>query len=256
MKKAKIIIFLIMIISIETVQAKSGCCSWHKGVSGCSSSGRVICNDGTYSKSCTCTPPAVYGCTDSSAINYNSSANKDDGSCRYQKEVLETIMLDYEVEYQNPNNVKNGQETVIQMGKEGQKTIKYKVIVDKNGTEISREKTSEVIVTQPVNEIILVEAIPIEIEDTSNIQAENNQETQTEETNNSDNSGIFLFGIFILFIFNLIKSKKENKNFPILTEIKNLNNLTLKYIGYFIYFIFILPVIIDFIIYIMHKIKK
>lgn len=254
MKKAKIIIiFIIMIISIETVQAKSGCCSWHKGVSGCSSNGRVICNDGTYSKSCTCTPPTVYGCTDSSAINYNNSANKDNGSCRYQKEVSETLTLDYEVEYQNPNNIKNGKEKVIQTGKEGQKVIKYKVIVDKNGTEISREKTSEVIVTQPVNEIVLIESIPLEIENTSNIQTENNKETQTEET---DNSGIFLFGILILFIFNIIKSKNENKNFPILTEIKNLNNLTLKYISYFIYFIFILPVIIDFIIYIIHKMKK
>ena len=33
-----------------------GCCSWHGGVSGCSG-GRVTCNDGTYSPSCTCAIP-------------------------------------------------------------------------------------------------------------------------------------------------------------------------------------------------------
>jgi len=32
---------------------RSGCCSSHGGVSGCSG-GRVVCNDGTYSPSCTC----------------------------------------------------------------------------------------------------------------------------------------------------------------------------------------------------------
>ena len=33
-----------------------GCCSWHGGVAGCSG-GRVTCNDGTYSPSCTCNVP-------------------------------------------------------------------------------------------------------------------------------------------------------------------------------------------------------
>lgn len=32
---------------------RSGCCSWHGGVSGCSG-GRITCNDGTLSPSCTC----------------------------------------------------------------------------------------------------------------------------------------------------------------------------------------------------------
>ena len=30
-----------------------GCCSWHGGVSGCSG-GRVVCEDGSLSPSCTC----------------------------------------------------------------------------------------------------------------------------------------------------------------------------------------------------------
>ncbi|WP_434579758.1 hypothetical protein [Sulfurimonas sp. NW15] len=36
---------------------RSGCCSWHGGVAGCSSSGRVVCNDGTLSPTCTCAKP-------------------------------------------------------------------------------------------------------------------------------------------------------------------------------------------------------
>jgi len=37
---------------------RSGCCSWHGGVSGCMG-GRVVCNDGTYSPSCTCAVPTT-----------------------------------------------------------------------------------------------------------------------------------------------------------------------------------------------------
>lgn len=41
--------------------AKSGCCSWHQGVCGCSG-GRQVCCDGSYSPSCTCNtddPPEI-----------------------------------------------------------------------------------------------------------------------------------------------------------------------------------------------------
>ena len=34
--------------------AQRGCCSWHNGVCGCGSNGRVVCCDNTYSPSCTC----------------------------------------------------------------------------------------------------------------------------------------------------------------------------------------------------------
>ena len=36
---------------------RSGCCSWHGGVAGCDYSGRVVCNDGSLSPSCTCNVP-------------------------------------------------------------------------------------------------------------------------------------------------------------------------------------------------------
>lgn len=41
--------------------AKSGCCSWHQGVCGCSG-GRQVCCDGSLSPSCTCNtddPPEI-----------------------------------------------------------------------------------------------------------------------------------------------------------------------------------------------------
>lgn len=85
----KKVLFIIMIgiysANIMVVSAKRGCCSHHGGVAGCNSDGRQICNDGTLSPSCTCTPIVkdVYGCTDQNADNYNTKANKDDGSCIY-----------------------------------------------------------------------------------------------------------------------------------------------------------------------------
>ncbi len=83
--KYKILILIIMLISPVAVNAQRGCCSHHGGVAGCSEDGRQVCRDGTLSPSCTCTPTVsyIYGCTDSSAKNYNSKANKDNGSCQY-----------------------------------------------------------------------------------------------------------------------------------------------------------------------------
>lgn len=95
----KVICLFVLLIMPLSVKATSGCCSSHGGVD-CSrdqSNGRVICNDGWTGSSCsyssitkcsgyttkqTTVPVSYkYGCTDSSAINYDSSANKDDGSC-------------------------------------------------------------------------------------------------------------------------------------------------------------------------------
>jgi len=44
----------------ETLQIKRrGCCSWHGGVVGCGTNGRVMCRDGTYSPTCTCAIPVI-----------------------------------------------------------------------------------------------------------------------------------------------------------------------------------------------------
>ena len=65
------------------VYAQRGCCSHHGGEAGCSSDGRKICVDGTISPTCICTPEKVdvYGCTDSSASNYNPNATINNGTC-------------------------------------------------------------------------------------------------------------------------------------------------------------------------------
>ena len=82
MKKV-LLIFGIFVLFTTPVYARRGCCSHHGGVAGCNANGRQVCNDGTLSPSCTCTPTYIYGCTDRKATNYNSNANKDDGSCTY-----------------------------------------------------------------------------------------------------------------------------------------------------------------------------
>lgn len=83
MKKLVIIILGVLFIIPFKVSATRGCCSSHGGVCGCSKTGVQMCCDGTGSPTCRCTPPAVYGCTDRNANNYNVDANKDDGSCTY-----------------------------------------------------------------------------------------------------------------------------------------------------------------------------
>ena len=77
-----VLIFGIVLVPLK-VEAGRGCCSHHGGVVGCSSNGKQVCADGSLSPSCTCIPPAIYGCTDRSASNYNSNANQNDGSCIY-----------------------------------------------------------------------------------------------------------------------------------------------------------------------------
>ena len=82
----KLVFIMLMILFMPTsVYAKSGCCSHHGGVAGCSANGRQVCMDNTLSPTCTCAPTVsyVYGCTDTKAKNYNSNANKDDGTCQY-----------------------------------------------------------------------------------------------------------------------------------------------------------------------------
>jgi|GEM_PF-1524470 len=91
----KIIGFLIFsLLFITNVEASCrGCCSYHNGVSSECSGGKIICNDGTVSPTCTCgscssvntyqTVSYTYGCTDINAKNYNARANKNDGSCAY-----------------------------------------------------------------------------------------------------------------------------------------------------------------------------
>lgn len=94
MKKVIFVMGLVSLFFVYDVQAQRGCCSHHGGVSGLCRNGKQVCNDGTTSPSCTCSGgtsatvgssksyvKTIYGCTDRHALNYNSNANKDDGSC-------------------------------------------------------------------------------------------------------------------------------------------------------------------------------
>lgn len=103
MKKIIMLCLSIFIFLPFSVQARRGCCSHHGGVAGCSSSGRQICSDGTLSPSCTCTPSYRYGCTDKSAKNYNANANRDDGSCEYQKNVDMEIEKEKSYDFNSKN---------------------------------------------------------------------------------------------------------------------------------------------------------
>ncbi len=82
MRKFFLVILLVFIFPFK-VDAGRGCCSHHGGECGCNKYGRTICCDNTLSPSCRCNPPKINGCTDPKAYNYNSDANNDDGSCKY-----------------------------------------------------------------------------------------------------------------------------------------------------------------------------
>lgn len=83
MKKILFLVLIMLVLLPVSVYAQRGCCSQHSGVCGCNKYGTQVCCDGTLSKTCRCTPPTVYGCTDRNANNYNADANTDDGSCTY-----------------------------------------------------------------------------------------------------------------------------------------------------------------------------
>ena len=54
MKKILLFVVLLVFFVPSFSFAKRWCCSWHWWVAYCASNGRYVCNDGTYSPSCTC----------------------------------------------------------------------------------------------------------------------------------------------------------------------------------------------------------
>lgn len=126
MKKVVCVALLVLNFIPINTNARSGCCSHHGGVVGCSENGRQICADGTLSPSCTCSgssssssrtyqePTYIYGCTDSSAINYNSSATKDDGSCIAKKfGCMDSNAINYDSTANTDNNSCEYKKTLV-----------------------------------------------------------------------------------------------------------------------------------------------
>lgn len=71
----KILVVSILLLPVffcfSVASAQRGCCSWHKGVCGCDSSGRKICCDGTLSPSCTCYVPDYDDDIDDTDFDYD-----------------------------------------------------------------------------------------------------------------------------------------------------------------------------------------
>lgn len=196
--KKSIVIIIISCFSFclipTDVFAQRGCCSHHGGVSGSCSGGKQVCNDGSTSPSCTCNSQSsvngnssittktityVYGCTDSSALNYNSKANKGDGSCiakvegcmnqdainynseantsdascRFEKTIKETKKIKYKTKKKFKWFESSG--TVLKKGKKGLKSITKKITTDESGNVIDEEIIKTKIIKKPVTKIIV-----------------------------------------------------------------------------------------------------
>lgn len=248
MKKVVIVLLasIIMFIGMQEVSAGRGCCSHHGGQSYCSN-GRWVCNDGTVSPTCTCsggsstggtrsyntttkttTVRKVYGCTNSSAINYNSNANVSDGSCNFEQieTKKETIVYETKVD----GDAKTGHKNVVKEGQNGEKEVTIKKVVNESGEEISREVISETIIKEPVDEVVVY----------------NDEE---------DSGGGTILITIILLIINIIYGNKNKNAKIIINQIKKVP-LWLRFILYFLYFIFIIPVFIDIVLVIIDLIAK
>lgn len=70
------------------------------------------------------------------------------------KEVVETKEIAYKTTKKTNANMKKGTTKTVQKGSKGTKEITYKVKYDEEGKEVSREKISEKVTKEAVNEII------------------------------------------------------------------------------------------------------
>ncbi len=259
MKKVVIVLLtsILMFIGMQKVSAGRGCCSHHGGQAYCSN-GRWVCNDGTYSPTCTCsggsssgnrsyntttrrttTIKQVYGCMDKSAINYNYSANVSDGSCQYEK--IETSKENIYYSTETKGSLTSGEKEIVREGKNGEKEVIIKKIVNENGVEVSSEKVNETVIVEPVNEIVEYHA--------RTTRAETSAKTEEKESNTP------LVVTIILLIVNIYYGYKNKDANLLINKIKLINSGT-KYILYFLYFIFIIPVFIDIVLVIIDFFKK
>lgn len=269
MKKVVLVLMIGIIVYMPLgVEAQRGCCSHHGGVASCDPSGKYRCVDGTLSPSCTCSgestsssstyniPAPVYGCTDSTAINYNPSATSDDGSCiakvegcmdiaavnynqaantengscQYQASSVEKETINFQKEYKTNKNMIDGEEKITTKGEKGEKEVQYTIITDKDGNIISKEKVSEKVTKEPVTEII---------------------EKGTKENQSGIIALLWLICIGVVLVY---KTKHKQENL-LITKIATQPKVE-KVLVYICYFIFVVPVFIDTILIIINKLKN
>lgn len=193
----------------------------------------------TSNETITTTTKIIKGCTDINAINYNSSANINDNSCQYKKEITETVTIPYETIIESEN--KEGKEVIINNGKNGLKEVTYQKIIDSNENEISSQITNEKIIEEPINKIIKYEII--------------NNETNKPSTKKNSSVLLVMFILLILYLINYLYIKKEKNTFSILINIQKLSK-PIRIILYILYYLYIIPVIIDFIYILIYLLKK
>lgn len=271
MKKKLLFLILVIILFPTIVNAKRGCCSHHGGVAGCSSDGRQICRDGTLSPTCTCSssnttkqPREVYGCTevkafnynknatkdngsciekkfgcmDKSAINYDKNANSKDDSCQYEEEKKEIESISYTTEYKGTDENDENNKEIVQKGKNGQKEVLYKIVVDQEGKVISKEKVSEKIIEEPVKEIIETNINSFE---TFSTKVEGDSFENKKKEDNDIFSGIWIVSLIISFVY----FWTHKKGSLLLHKISNFKNKMVRIFLYVIYVILIVPSIVD-----------
>lgn len=93
--------------------------------------------------------------TNNENSNENSSSNENTSNTKTETKV-ETENISYSTEEISEVNMKRGERRVTQAGQVGRKEVTYRITYDESGKEISREKISEKIVVNPVNEKVLV----------------------------------------------------------------------------------------------------
>lgn len=212
MKKYLCFVFICMFIMTSDVYARRGCCSHHGGVVGCTSFGMQLCRDGTSSPTCGCESSVVSGCTNKNAINYNSRANTNNGSCRFKKTIYVNETILYSTKYIEDTSLEYGKEVIDTIGLNGIKHNSYEVISDSLNTEISKNLIDSEITKEPVTQVIRRNTT-IKSDVTSNKEVkEDNNTVLKEDTSSSSDTVIGTVSISSLvgiLIYALKKSLKK-----------------------------------------------